>query len=129
MQLTNQSGQGRVAAEGLFDLAAGVQDRAVVAAPKVSTDLLQRQRCQLTGEVHADLTRQQDVPRPIAGLQLLGTRLELATDRSGRKWSVVESVLQSEEEARAELQTLFSDPAEVEKWLQHMPLRKEPVPA
>jgi hypothetical protein len=30
----------------------------------------------------------------------------------------------TEEEARAELQTLFSDPAEVEKWLAQMPLRK-----
>ena len=44
MQLTDQPGQGRVAAEGLFDLAAGVQDRAVVAAAEVSADLLQRQR-------------------------------------------------------------------------------------
>jgi hypothetical protein len=38
---------------------------------------------------------------------------------------VVESVLQTEEEARAELQTLFSDPAEVEKWLAKMPLKVE----
>jgi len=35
------------------------------------------------------------------------------------------SVRQTEEEARAELQTLFSDPQEVEKWLARMPLRKE----
>lgn len=52
-----------------------------------------------------------------------GIRLELATDRSGEDRSVVESVLQSEEEVRAELETLFSDPKEVEKWLRHMPLK------
>jgi hypothetical protein len=34
-------------------------------------------------------------------------------------------VRQTEEEARAELETLFSDPEEVEKWLARMPLRKE----
>jgi hypothetical protein len=34
-------------------------------------------------------------------------------------------VLKTEEEARAELETLFSDPGEVEKWLARMPLRKE----
>ena len=56
-----------------------------------------------------------------------GIRLELATDRSGEKRSVVESVLQTEEEARAELATLFADPAEVERWLAQMPLKKEPV--
>jgi catechol 2,3-dioxygenase-like lactoylglutathione lyase family enzyme len=53
-----------------------------------------------------------------------GIRLELATDRSGEDRSVVESVLQTEEEARAELETLFSDPREVEKWLRHMPLKQ-----
>ena len=41
---------------------------------------------------------------------------------------VVESVLQTQEEARAELQSLFSDPAEVQMWLRHMPLRKEAAP-
>ena len=54
-----------------------------------------------------------------------GIRLEFATDRSGGEHGVVESVLQTEEEARAELQTLFSDPKEVQKWLRHMPLKKE----
>jgi catechol 2,3-dioxygenase-like lactoylglutathione lyase family enzyme len=58
-------------------------------------------------------------------LDPFGIRLELATDRSGENRGVVESLLQTEEEARAELQTLFSDPAEVEKWLAHMPLKKE----
>jgi catechol 2,3-dioxygenase-like lactoylglutathione lyase family enzyme len=54
-----------------------------------------------------------------------GIRLEFATDRSGITQGVVESVLQSEEEARAELETLFSDRAEVERWLARMPLKKE----
>jgi hypothetical protein len=71
-------------------------------------------------------------PVPLGGrfwsayfLDPFGTRLELATDRSGVQQSVVESVLQTEEEARAELQTLFSDPVEVEKWLAKMPLKVE----
>jgi hypothetical protein len=37
---------------------------------------------------------------------------------------VVDSVLQSEDEARAELGTLFADPARVEFWLGQMPLRE-----
>jgi catechol 2,3-dioxygenase-like lactoylglutathione lyase family enzyme len=72
-------------------------------------------------------------PVPLGGrfwsayfLDPFGTRLELATDRSGIEQSVVESVRQTEEEARAELETLFSDPAEVERWLERMPLKKEP---
>jgi catechol 2,3-dioxygenase-like lactoylglutathione lyase family enzyme len=72
-------------------------------------------------------------PVPLGGrfwsayfLDPFGTRLELATDRSGEKRGVVESVLQTEEEACAELETLFSDPAEVERWLARMPLKKEP---
>jgi catechol 2,3-dioxygenase-like lactoylglutathione lyase family enzyme len=58
-----------------------------------------------------------------------GIRLEFATDRSGIVQGVVDSVLQTEEEARAELETLFSDPEEVEKWLRQMPLKKENVTA
>ena len=54
-----------------------------------------------------------------------GIRLEFATDRSGIEQGVVESVLQTEAEARAELETLFSDPKEVQRWLRHMPLKKE----
>jgi len=54
-----------------------------------------------------------------------GTRLEFATDRSGVQQGVVESVLQTEDEARAELETLFDDPATVEKWLRQMPLKQE----
>jgi catechol 2,3-dioxygenase-like lactoylglutathione lyase family enzyme len=53
-----------------------------------------------------------------------GIRLEFATDRSGGNRSVVESVMQTEEEARSELETLFSDPKEVDKWLRQMPLRR-----
>jgi hypothetical protein len=56
-----------------------------------------------------------------------GTRLEFATDRSGVRQSVVASVLQTEAEARAELETLFDDPAVVEKWLRQMPLKQEEV--
>ena len=58
-----------------------------------------------------------------------GIRLEFATDRSGGQQGVVESVLQSEGEARAELETLFSNPKEVQKWLRHMPLKKETAAA
>lgn len=70
-------------------------------------------------------------PVPLGGrfwsayfLDPFGTRLELATDRSGGKLGVVASVLQTEEEARAELATLFSDADEIEKWLAHMPLKQ-----
>ncbi|HVB49905.1 MAG TPA: VOC family protein [Burkholderiales bacterium] len=58
-----------------------------------------------------------------------GIRLEFATDRSGEMRSVIESVRQTEEEARAELETLFSDRNEVQKWLAHMPLKKVPITA
>ena len=71
-------------------------------------------------------------PVPLGGrfwsayfLDPFGTRLELATVRSGVRQRVVDSVLQTEAEARAELSTLFADPAEVERWLARMPLRRE----
>jgi hypothetical protein len=74
-------------------------------------------------------------PVPLGGrfwsayfLDPFGTRLELATDRGGAGRGVVESVLQTETEARAELESLFSDPADVGKWLAQMPLRKETAP-
>ena len=51
-----------------------------------------------------------------------GIRLELATDRSGTNRSVLESVLQTEEEARQELSTLFPNKADVDAWLAKMPL-------
>lgn len=54
-----------------------------------------------------------------------GIRLEFATSRAPAELGVVESVLQSPEEARAELATLFDDPNEVEKWLAGMPLVAE----
>jgi catechol 2,3-dioxygenase-like lactoylglutathione lyase family enzyme len=70
-------------------------------------------------------------PVPLGGrfwsayfLDPFGIRLELATDRSGEDRGVVESVLQTEAEAREELETLFADPAEVDQWLSRMPLRK-----
>jgi catechol 2,3-dioxygenase-like lactoylglutathione lyase family enzyme len=52
-----------------------------------------------------------------------GIRLELATDRSGTSRSVLESVLQTEEEAREELATLFANRAEVDSWIAKMPFR------
>jgi catechol 2,3-dioxygenase-like lactoylglutathione lyase family enzyme len=70
-------------------------------------------------------------PVPLGGrfwsayfLDPFGIRLEFATDRSGSGRSVIESVRQTEAEARAELETLFSDPREVEKWLRNMPLKE-----
>src|SRR5262249_45204660 len=44
VQLTDQPGQRRIAVEGLFNLAAGMQDCAVIASAEVGSDLLQRQR-------------------------------------------------------------------------------------
>jgi catechol 2,3-dioxygenase-like lactoylglutathione lyase family enzyme len=52
-----------------------------------------------------------------------GIRLELATTLSQDDETVVESVLQSEAEAREELETLCDDPASVERWLKQMPLK------
>jgi hypothetical protein len=70
-------------------------------------------------------------PVPLGGrfwsayfLDPFGVRLELATDRSGEKRGVIESVLQSAEEARAELETLYSDPKQVEHWLAQMPFKE-----
>ena len=75
-------------------------------------------------------------PVPLGGrfwsayfLDPFGVRLEIATSRAPVEEGVVGSVLQTDAEARAELETLFSDPAEVEKWLHHMPLKKEAVAA
>lgn len=52
-----------------------------------------------------------------------GIRLELATNRLPNPGGIVESVLQTEEEARDELATLFDDPQEVQSWLNRMPLK------
>ena len=54
-----------------------------------------------------------------------GVRLEIATSRAPAEQGVVESVLQTEGEARAELATLFADPAEVDRWLARMPIKRE----
>jgi len=54
-----------------------------------------------------------------------GIRLEIATSRLAKPSTVVVSVLQTEAEARAELETLFPDAREVEKWLARMPLKAE----
>ncbi len=52
-----------------------------------------------------------------------GIRLELATTLSQDDETVVESVLQTEAEAREELETLFDDPKVVDTWLKQMPLK------
>ena len=54
-----------------------------------------------------------------------GIRLEFATSRAPADLGAVNSVLQTEEEARAELNTLFADPAEVNKWVRQMPLTRD----
>jgi len=57
-----------------------------------------------------------------------GIRVELATTLADEALGVVKSVLQTEEDARAELETLFDDPNDVDAWLKAMPLRDTPVP-
>lgn len=53
-----------------------------------------------------------------------GIRLEFATNRHPEAaGGIVDSVLQTEEEAREELETLFQDPGEVQAWLDRMPLQ------
>jgi glyoxylase I family protein len=51
-----------------------------------------------------------------------GIRLELATSLADPRLGIVASVLQTDDEARAELETLFEDPAVVSAWLDKMPL-------
>lgn len=51
-----------------------------------------------------------------------GIRLELAANLMSDSHGNVESSLQNEDEARAELKTLFDDPELVESWLQRMPV-------
>jgi catechol 2,3-dioxygenase-like lactoylglutathione lyase family enzyme len=55
-----------------------------------------------------------------------GIRLEIATSKAPAELGVVPSVLQTEEEARAELATLFDDPHVVDAWLAKMPIKREP---
>ena len=57
-----------------------------------------------------------------------GIRLELATSLAPEEVGIVGSARQTEEDARAELETLFDDPADIERWLAEMPLSAEPVP-
>jgi esterase len=52
-----------------------------------------------------------------------GIRLELATSLADESLGVIQSVLQTEAEARAELETLFGDPSIVDGWLRKMPLQ------
>ena len=47
--------------EQLFDLRAGMQNRAVIASAEVSPDALQRQVRQAPRQVHAYLTGEQDL--------------------------------------------------------------------
>ncbi len=54
-----------------------------------------------------------------------GIRLELATSLADERLTIVESVLQTEDEARAELETLFDDPKVIEAWLSKMPLKAD----
>jgi catechol 2,3-dioxygenase-like lactoylglutathione lyase family enzyme len=54
-----------------------------------------------------------------------GIRLELATSLVDEDLGVVGSALQTENEARAELETLFDDPKTVEGWLKQMPLKSK----
>lgn len=51
-----------------------------------------------------------------------GIRLELATNRLPEGGGVIESVFQTEQEAREELSTLFTEPSLVQSWLDRMPL-------
>ena len=57
-----------------------------------------------------------------------GIRLELATTLAAPEMGVVASAYQTVGEARAELETLFEDAAEVERWLARMPLVDQDVP-
>jgi len=56
-----------------------------------------------------------------------GIRLEFATSLADASVGVVASACQTEEEARKELETLFDDPKDVDRWLEQMPLLARPV--
>jgi catechol 2,3-dioxygenase-like lactoylglutathione lyase family enzyme len=56
-----------------------------------------------------------------------GIRLELATSLAGPALGVVGSVLQTEEEARSELATLFDDPEIVDEYLDGMSFQSGPT--
>ena len=54
-----------------------------------------------------------------------GIRLEIATNKLPVDDGVVPSVLQTEAEIRAELETLFDDPKVVNAWIAKMPVKRE----
>ncbi len=54
-----------------------------------------------------------------------GIRLEFATSLAPEDVGIVGSARQTEEEARAELATLFDDEADIDRWLAEMPLIAE----
>lgn len=54
-----------------------------------------------------------------------GIRLEIATSKAPAELGVVPSVLQTEDEIRAELATLFDDPQVVDAWIAKMPVKRE----
>ena len=56
-----------------------------------------------------------------------GIRLEFATSLADASIGVVDSACQTEEEARKELETLFDNPKDIDKWLEQMPLLARPV--
>ncbi len=56
-----------------------------------------------------------------------GIRLELATSLAPEDFGIVGSARQTEDEARAELATLFDDAAEIDRWLAEMPLLAEEI--
>ena len=58
-----------------------------------------------------------------------GIRLEIATSLAPAALGVVQSALQTEEEARTELATLFDDPNVVDAWLEKMPIKREETTA
>jgi hypothetical protein len=58
-----------------------------------------------------------------------GIRLEFATSLAPEEVGIVGSARQTEEEARAELATLFDDEADIDRWLAEMPLIAEEYPA
>jgi glyoxylase I family protein len=57
-----------------------------------------------------------------------GIRLELATSLAPTEIGIVGSAYQTEAQARAELETMFDDPADIDFWLAQMPLVDQPVP-
>ena len=72
-----------ILSEGLLDLAASVQNGAVIVAAEIRADLLQRQLSQLASQIHPNLAWQQRAARSTAGLQLPRLNLEITADPLG----------------------------------------------